>query len=128
MEQEETVQIGTDGKTDKIVSSSLVVREDKKEDGDMIATRMQKIERHRKFSKLLKEEEEKYKNWPTEGAIEFKDVSMCYHTGPLVLKGISKCYCSYHFVCFNPLLLCCCCYCCTVLLRFYINEDTYFAL
>ena len=92
MEQEESVQLGSDGKKDRIVSSSLI-RNDKKDgdDDDMTATRMEKIDLHHRFSTLLKEEEERYKDWPSEGAIEFRDVRMSYHTGPLVLKGISKC-------------------------------------
>jgi ABC-type multidrug transport system fused ATPase/permease subunit len=30
----------------------------------------------------------KYANWPTEGKIEFRKISMQYHTGPLVLKDL----------------------------------------
>ena len=42
------------------------------------------------YSKVLVSEEKKYEHWPTAGKIEYRNVSMAYATGPLVLKDVSK--------------------------------------
>lgn len=44
---------------------------------------------------LVVRETEKYKEWPSAGNIQFKNVSMKYQTGPLVLKNLGKCNINY---------------------------------
>ena len=105
MEQEEYVVANTTGESYTIVSADAWNRKQTVESDiekaslavkvvpEFEAQRLAKLESFGIYKSLLESEAEAYqaKNWPTEGKIEFRDVSMAYHTGPLVLKNLSKC-------------------------------------